>query len=680
MNFKILVLLGFLLFLSWQLKSQTETDLPVEEILESISEGSGEDFDYSELVERLSYYRKRPFNLNKVSAEQLQELVFLSPPQILALINHRDINGKFLDILELQSIDALDDETIKKLSLFCILSDGNAVNDLRLRSLMSYGTNEVMFTYGQVLQKQKGYLKPEQAGQSHYLGGAQRFLTRYRYHYGQNLSASLTMKKDAGEPFFSGQQKAGFDFYSGNISYKNQGRLRKLVLGDYSLQFGQGLTMWSGLSFGKGAAVATITKNNVGLKPYTSTNELLFLRGLAGTFNFKKIDITPFVSHRFIDGSLETTDNAEEISSVGATGFHRTQSELSKKGSVQQLIYGASAQYSNKGLRLGAIAYQTNFDYAFENDKTPYKMYEFTGDKLNNLGAYYNYNWRNLYLFGEVAHSLNSGYAFLNGVISSLTPKVSLILFHRDYQKDYHSFFNQAVSEGTNAVNEKGFYTGMVISPNKKTEFNTYVDFFKFPWLRYRVDAPSSGYEALSQFTYSPSKRLKATLRYKFELKEENLSGNAINFITDVQKQNYRFELNYKISNSFQLRNRVEMVEYKKDIIAEQGFLMYQDVIYHPMSSRLSGNFRFAIFDTPGFNSRLYAFENDVLYSYSVPAYQNKGLRFYVNTRCRVNKSADLWFKYASTSYTDLESIGSGLDKIEGSKKSDVKLQLRFQF
>lgn len=663
-----------------QLKSQTETDLPVEEILESISENSGEDFDYSELVERLNYYRKNPFNLNKVTAEQLQDLVFLSPPQILALIDHRNANGKFIDILELQSIDALDDETIKKLSLFCTLNEG-ALTDFKFGRLMSHGTNEVMFTYGQVLQKQKGYLKPEQAGQSHYLGGSQRFLTRYRYHYGQDLSASLTMKKDAGEPFFNGKQKTGFDFYSGNISYKGRGRMKKLLLGDYSLQFGQGLTMWSGLSFGKGAAVATITKNNIGLKPYTSTNELLFLRGLAGTFNFKKIDITPFVSYRFIDGSLEATDNEDEISSVSATGFHRTQTELNKKGSIQQLIFGANAQYANKGLRLGAIIYQTSFDYAFESDKTPYKMYEFAGDKLNNLGAYYNYNWRNFYLFGEVAHSVNSGYAFLNGVISSLTPKVSIILFHRDYQKDYHSFFNQAVSEGTNAVNEKGFYTGLVISPNKKIEFNTYVDFFKFPWLRYRVDAPSSGYEALSQFTYSPSKRLKATLRYKFEKKEENLSGEALNFITDVQKQNYRLELNYKISNSFQLRNRLEMIDYyKKDITSEQGFLMYQDVIYHPMSSRFTGNFRFAIFDTPGFNSRLYAFENDVLYSYSVPAYQNKGLRFYVNARCKVNKSADFWLKYALTSYTDLESIGSGLDKIEGNKKSDIKLQLRYQF
>lgn len=669
------------MFFTLKVRSQTETDLFIEQIIESISENTAEDFDYSELVERLNYYNKNPFNLNKVTGEQLQELVFLTPLQINALIHHRNNNGQFIELYELQSIDGLDVATIKKLTLFCSLTDVNPFENISFKTLTTKGTNEVMFTYGQMFQKREGFYKPENPNESHYLGGSERFLSRYKYHFEQAFSASLTMEKDAGETFFSQNQNRGFDFYSGNISYKSPGRIKKLVVGDYSLQFGQGLTMWSGLSFGKGAAVATITKNNIGLKPYSSTNESLFLRGLASTLNFKKIDITPFVSYRFMDGGLEVEESTEEISSISTTGFHRTQNEINNKNSIRQLVYGANAQYTNNALRLGTTVCQTDFNYAFETSEIPYNSYRFSGNKLSNVGVYYNYNWHNLYFFGEGAHSLNSGFSFLNGVISSLTPKVSLILFHRNYQKNYHSFFNQAVSEGTNAVNEQGFYSGLVITPNRKVEFNIYADFFKFPWLRYRVDAPSSGYEILSQFSYSPSKKFKATLRYKFESKEENDAlDNAMNYLAEVRKQNCRFEINYKISDDFQLRNRVELVDYKKEDISEQGFLMYQDVIYNPMSSRISGNCRFAIFDTPGFNSRLYAFENDVLYSYSVPAYQNKGLRFYLNSRLRISPSADFWFKYAMSYYTDLESIGSGLDKIAGNKKSDIKLQLRFQF
>jgi hypothetical protein len=51
--------------------AQTETEPVIEEIIESITEDAEEDFDYSELVERLNYYHKNPIDLNKVLTEQL---------------------------------------------------------------------------------------------------------------------------------------------------------------------------------------------------------------------------------------------------------------------------------------------------------------------------------------------------------------------------------------------------------------------------------------------------------------------------------------------------------------------------------------------------------------------------------------------------------------------------------
>ena len=73
-------------------------------------------------------------------------------------------------------------------------------------------------------------------------------------------------------------------------------------------------------------------------------------------------------------------------------------------------------------------------------------------------------------------------------------------------------------------------------------------------------------------------------------------------------------------------------------------------------------------------------FENDVLYAYSVPAYQGKGIRFYVNGRYKLSRNTDLWIRYAMINYTNQETIGTGGDLIEGNKRSDIRLQLRFQF
>ncbi|MFD2163431.1 ComEA family DNA-binding protein [Paradesertivirga mongoliensis] len=681
MNFKVLLFTGFLSVVAIKLRAQESNDHLIENIIESLSETATEDFDYSELQERLNHYQKNPFNLNKVSLEQLQELMFLTPLQIQSLIEYRNKNGPLIELLELQSISAFDDEAIKRLIPFCTLSDASTFPELNLKNLFNKGKAEWMFTYAQVLHKQKGYESGENSTGSGYAGSPQRFLSRYRYNYGESLSAAITMEKDPGEAFFSGAQTQGFDFYSANVSFKGKGRLRKLVLGDYSLQFGQGLTMWSGLSFGKGAAVAAITKNNIGLRPYSSTNEVLFLRGVSATVNFRNWDFTPFVSIRNLDGRVDEVDGAKSISSLNTTGFHRTGSEIETQKAIIQKVYGANLQFADGGWRLGLTAYQTMFGHPFDKNNSGYSIAGFASDKLTNLGAYYNYSWRNFYFFGEAAKSFGSGTAFLNGVLASISPKVSLIVFQRNYQKNYHSFFNQAVSEGTNAVNEKGFYSGLVISPGKKTEFNFYADFFKFPWLRFRVDAPSSGHEFLSQFSHSPSKRTNIILRYKYEQKEENDAGDYVmNYLVDVKKQNYRLEFNYKISKALELRNRLEMVAYEKDKNSENGFMTFQDILYRPLSSKFSGNIRFALFDTPGFNSRVYAFENDILYSYSIPAYQNSGIRFYINGRWRINRSTDLWCRYALSSYTNIESIGTGPEEIEGHNKSDVKLQLRFQF
>ncbi len=58
------------------------------------------------------------------------------------------------------------------------------------------------------------------------------------------------MEKDAGEEFFTGSNKQGFDYYSGHFYLKNISQnVHSVALGDFQVYFGQGLTIWGG--FGK---------------------------------------------------------------------------------------------------------------------------------------------------------------------------------------------------------------------------------------------------------------------------------------------------------------------------------------------------------------------------------------------------------------------------------------------
>lgn len=658
--------------------SQVQSEFLIEQIMESIAQNLSEDHDYSEITERLNHYRRTPLDLNRAGREQLQELFFISPVQVNAILNHREKNGLFINVLELQSVPGIDPQTVRWLLNFIVVLHPGELKSLSMKNLMMKAEHDLMLRFGQVLEKQSGYYSSNLAKDRTYAGSAMRMFTRYRYNYSNVIFASINLEKDAGEPLVFSNRLKAFDFYSANITYKGNGIIRKLIVGDYALQFGQGLSLWAGAGFGKGANLTAIAKQDIGLRPYSSVNEALFMRGLSATFSLKKILFTPFYSGRRIDAGM--SESNLEISSMQVSGLHRTKSEILNKNAASQRVYGANAQYNNSDFSAGVTGYHTRFSKPFAEAKSLYQLYNFKGTDLSNIALNYSYNFKNSYVFGEAAHSLNSGFAFLNGLISSLAPRVSLVLLYRNYARNYHSFFNQAFAESSNSVNERGFYSGLSIKFNREWELFTYSDFFRFPWLKFRVDGPSSGYELFAQISYTPSKLFKLYGRFRQQIKEENPedSGSGLDV---VDKQDFRVELNYKISNAFSLRNRAEIVSYQKGILKpEFGFLSFQDIIYDPMGSKLSGNIRFAIFETSGFNSRIYSFENDVLYAYSVPAYQGKGIRFYINGRYTVSHGVDLWLRYALISYDNQDEIGSGGDLINGNKRSDIRLQLRLQF
>jgi len=649
----------------------------IRDILESMAENLPDDYDMSELVDVLTRYRKHPINLNHTSPEELKTFVFLSPLQISNFFSYIKENGQLVDVLELQSINGFDVKTVQSLLPFVTLTNMGEYEQLNFKNIFKDGENDLMIRFAQTLQKQKGFT--DLPG-NRYLGSPEKFQTRYRYNYSTLLSAAITLDKDAGEKF-GGKP---FDFYAGNVALFKLGKLKKLVLGDYSLQFGQGLTLWSGFSFGKGPDVTSVAKKDLGLRPYNSTNEYSFFRGASATISLlKNIDITPFVSFRNLDASQKLDPNGDLVqSTINQTGLHRTPSEIKNKRVLSQRLYGAAIQYAKNEFTLGAIAYRSHYGNSFITQTAAYDQYSFTGKSLTNLGLFYNYTYKNMYLYGEGAKGLGGGFAYINGILISLSRTVSAALTHRNYAKDYHSFFNQAVSESSEAINERGLYAGLNINPNKHWAFSFYGDYFRFPWLKYRVDEPSKGYEVLSQAVYMPSKGFKALLRFKTERKQQNTDLDVpVNFLDDVNKTGYRAEINWQLDKRWSFQNRAEISQFKKGSADQEfGYLVYQDVDYSPMFSKITGNLRLAYFNTPSYNSRIYAYEDDVLYSFSFGMYSGTGFRTYLNLKYNLAKKLNIWLRYGLFVYKNVETVGTYLDEIKGNKKSEAKIQLRYQF
>lgn len=67
------------------------------------------------------------------------------------------------------------------------------------------------------------------------------------------------------------------------------------------------------------------------------------------------------------------------------------------------------------------------------------------------------------------------------------------------------------------------------------------------------------------------------------------------------------------------------------------GFVAYQEAVIKPLGSPVSAALRYALFDTDDYDSRVYAFENDLFAAVSIPAFSGRGSRWYVNLHWRVN-------------------------------------------
>ncbi|MBE7178895.1 MAG: hypothetical protein INR69_21010, partial [Mucilaginibacter polytrichastri] len=406
-------------------------------LLESMTDRVDDDYDFSELADRLLQYRQNPLNINTATQTQLAELFILSPQQVASLLDHIRETDPLLSPEELQAVDHFDLPTIRRLLPYITIRP--TAEKFSPRQILALGKNDLMFRYGQTLQKQLGYTDRDG---SRYLGGPQRYLIRYRFNYVNRLLVSLNAEKDAGEPFFAAQNKQGFDFYSGSLAWSPQhSAIKKVIAGDFALQFGQGLSLYTGLSFGKSADISMIPKAGRGLAPYTSTNEVSFFRGISATIGTKNLNFTPFFSYRKMDASIDRKTGL--AGSLQQSGYHRTLTEFRNKGSVAMLVTGADLNYSRGAFSLGGNFYHAKTDQLFAAGQRIYDRFDFSGNRLSNGSIYGSLSVNNTYFFAEAAKSLHGGTAFLAGSISSLTDKISVTLLARNYGRDYRSMFNQ---------------------------------------------------------------------------------------------------------------------------------------------------------------------------------------------------------------------------------------------
>ena len=695
---KRLLLPFLLLFYHGRTLGQTDSIdqfLPVlQEVIEDFLQSSDndDDFDFNTIFEDLEYYIVKPLDLNQADEPRLQDLRLLTDNQVNNLLNYRRRHGALISIYELQAVPGFDLPTIRRILPFVSIKTTPEDYQLPLSRMLAEGKNEFFLRWSRILEEQRGY-QPLAEGEtgSRYIGDPNQLYFRYKHSYSNRLSYGLTAEKDRGEAFFRENNREGFDFYSAHFYLRNYSRTIKAVaLGDYAISMGQGLILFSGFGGGKSSSPLLIKRSGRVVRPYTSVNEANFLRGAATTLRFDRLDLSLFGSSKSSDGNLVETDTlleendlVREFTSLRVDGLHRTPGEIADENTVRQFTTGGSLKYRGDNWHIAANALYNEFDGSLSSTVRPYNQFYFRGQSLLNVGFDYSILWQNLNFFGETAMSDNGSIATLNGLLISLDRNADLSILHRYFPKDYQALNANPFAETSNARNETGIYLGLELRPARNWILSGFFDAWKHPWIRFNADAPYNGNEYRVRLTHYKKRRYRVYLEVREENKFINSSGDGqpLNDVVPTTRFQTRLHLSNQVTKALELRSRIDFGYFKSEAKGTQrGFVALQDILFKPIDFPLHFTTRFAIFDTDGFDIRFYHFENDLLYTFSIPAYYNKGTRFYLNLRYRGIRNLTIEGRFAQTFWQNRDSFGSGLEEINGPSRSQVGAQIKWQF
>lgn len=625
--------------------------------------------DYAELLE---HYQSHPLNINTADRGAFDEMHLLTPVQIQALLMHRLRYGNYLSCYELQSVPGFDLETIRKILPFITVGETTTLNKTTMKKLLKGADQMVILFYEQPFQKPQGLKNATDSNAlNDYLGGNFKTNIRYRCTRGSRMSIGFNADKDMGEPLSFKQKQKGFDFYSAHFFVKDMGFIRQLALGDYNLSIGQGLGVGSGFVLNKSIEVLQVHRYAAGLKPYRSMNEFGFFRGGAITLGSDKLSATCYVSYKKMDGNTVMTDTVlfekDRFYNLIQTGYHRTVKELALKNTTTQKIGGAYVQTQLKRFHtgIGWVSQQTiALNHLVHLDLT--------------------FSKQNYSLFAEVAQQLGGGKALVAGMMASLNKDLDIAIIYRNYEATFQNSLSNAFSNGSSPTNENGLYLGTTLKLPKGFRVLGYADFFNSPMPKYRTNGPSHGRDYASAIQYQPSKAMKLELRYRSisnEANEPASTGETIGYLQTAMHQTLRLQLDYLFSKQLTFRTRVEQNRASTDLsFPQSGSLISQDIHFNSLAGRWGFDLRYCLFKSDGASTRMYTFENDVPYTFSMAQLNGNGSRFYFMMNYKLGRKCEVWVRYSNSFSPDETSLGSGLDKIDGNKKESVKVLLKIKF
>lgn len=661
---KLFILICFI-SLSNVLFAQTEKSW--EDILDRIGQTEDVDNGNLELVyDELSELSNNKLDINTCTRRELEELPFLDHQQVMDIIEYRDRVGRFETPMELYLIRSLDRQTIAFLRQFVVFSAAPSADTIpSLKNVVRYGKNVLLADMNIPFYERTG-------DKNGYLGYKYRHWLRYSFNYGQHVKFGLTASQDAGEPFFAGKNKSGYDFCSAYFLLRDMNKLKALALGRYRLTFGMGLILNTGYGFGKLATLSSLTSLSNHVFAHSSRTESNYLQGGAATVSIVDgLDVTAFASYRKIDATL---NNDSTVRTILTTGYHRTQSEMDRRRNTSVTLVGGNINYLKNGFHVGITGYYTSFDRQLKMDTgQKYRRWYPEGSSFWNMSIDYGYLSNRLTVDGETAIDKNSEVATVNTVSYQIAPFLTLTALQRYFPYRFQALYAKTFAEGGTVNDESGVFLGGKILPAQNAIITFYSDIAYFAWPKYRASQSSYRWDNFLQFD-AMAGRWSLLARYRVKMKDMD-NEDKTGLIKRYEHRG-RVALTYGDEHlSLRTQADVSLVDEEN---WSRGYMLSESGLWQTKWFRLRGAAGY--FHTDDYDSRVYGHEPGLLYTFSFPSYSGHGMRYSLSLRADVSTNLMFIIKGGMTHYFDRSAISSGLQQIDGSSQTDVEAQVRLKF
>ena len=599
------------------------------------AEGNMQDINESEWADD-----EMKYDINTINETELIGFNVLTTAQINNFILYRKRMGRFISLFELQAVPGWDIGTIKAMVKKLKINYGVEIQNPFNNPVKKADQLILYRTGGKVYDTLvNGMLK----GRSNMINGYKQ-LIKYSLDLPEKIKGGITIEKDAGE-------KNMADHLSGYLAISSNRILKNCIIGDFTVNMGQGLIQWQGYSIGLSNQLSSGFRQGPIIRPHRGTDENKFHRGIAFVFQKPGITLSILGSSQHVDANIiwDTVTNKKTISSFLVSGLHISDSEIEDKKAVAKNTFGGSLKFKFNKTSIGLNHLSTFFDSPIQKRNEPYNYFSKKGNTYKNTSIDLSTNILSGFLFGEAAVDERMNRGFITGFIKSIDPRLDIAFIYRNISKSYRSFQSNAFTQNTEANNEQGKCINVNFRINSKTKIDGYVDHYINYWPQYYNDGIRRGNIISIQYSWEPNKKTSYYIRLQSKEKANNvrLETNKTNLLGKERISNCRIHFSFSPYQSITVRQRTELSLFSGEFQStERGFLSYLELIYKPMLKPYSISARLSGFETGGYNSRIYAYERDLLYYYSIPALQHVGYRNYILVNYKISKHLQIWIKW----------------------------------